>query len=64
MAPIVPGTNRKRQVSRRRGRAASSAASAAATTIPDRLSLASEGWQQWVETSTSSEDSPASTVSP
>ena len=45
--PMVPGANTKRQVSR--GRVwRSSRASAAATTMPLKLSLASDGWQMWV----------------
>ena len=52
--PIVPGMNRKRYDYRRDARRARTRASSAATAIADRLSLASDGWQTWQETRTSS----------
>ena len=36
----------------------------AATATPERLSLASEGWQAWLEIRISSLDAPGSTYSP
>ena len=53
IAPIVPGTNTKRYESRR-GSGASVRARKVATAMPERLSLASDGWQTCVEISTSS----------
>ena len=61
--PIVPGMKRKRY-DRRRGASASLAASSVRSTMPDRLSFASEGWQTCVVSKTSSSSSPVRRSSP
>ena len=62
IAPIVPGTKRKRYVYRGLS-SPMRRASVAASAIPERLSLQSEGWQQWHETRTSSAVAPGTRCS-
>ena len=61
--PIVAGLNRNRYELRRR-RPASARASAHSSTIPERLSLQSDGWQMYVDSNTSLSASPSSRSSP
>ncbi len=65
---MVPGIQTKRTESRRPAPAAASAASSSASRLvsamPERLSLASDGWQTWQETRTSPEVAPGIRSSP
>lgn len=62
IAPMVPGAKMNRYVWYG-CRSASSRARNTATATPARLSLASDGWQTWQETITSSGTCPGTTCS-